>query len=328
MRFLPVEAVVRRVDVQHIVDRIDMNELLERVDLDQLLDRIDIDKLMSRIDLDTLVGRVDVDKIVDRVDVAKIVDRVDFEEILDRIDMNELLDRIDIEQLISRTELGGILMRSTTGIAERGLDFVRAQGVGLDQMLNRWVNRVLRRDASEAPSGPALLVDAVGNYAGPVTRVTAFALDSAVSGIALAVIVAAASAVIELVARRTIDPADAPPAVGSILVLLWLFLYYYVSWSAAGKTVGMAMLGLRVVRRDGSALDHRHAFLRVLAFPFSFLIFGLGFAGIVVGREHRALHDVVGDTTVVYDWDARAAKLRILAADGTQLAPSPRTGDT
>lgn len=185
----------------------------------------------------------------------------------------------------------------------------------------------------------------VGHYAGPVTRLTAFAIDSAISGIGLSVMVAAATAVIELVARTKVDPADAPPAVGSIVLALWLFLYYYVSWSAAGKTVGMAMLGLRVVRRDGAALDHRHAFLRVLAFPFSFLFFGLGFAGIVVGREHRAFHDAVGDTTVVYDWDARAAKLRILAAapptsgsvpdataDRSRLgyAPRPprRTGDT
>ncbi len=168
----------------------------------------------------------------------------------------------------------------------------------------------------------------VGNYAGPVTRLTAFAIDSGVSGIALAVMVAAASAVIELVARTTVDSADAPPAVGSIILLLWLFLYYYVSWSAAGKTVGMAMLGLRVVRRDGSALDHRHAFLRVLAFPFSFVFFGLGLVGILVGREHRALHDVVGDTTVVYDWDARAAKLRILAGQSGTTPQTRRENET
>lgn len=155
----------------------------------------------------------------------------------------------------------------------------------------------------------------VGHYAGPVTRLTAFAIDSAVSGTALAVMISAMSAVIELVARRDIDAANAPPAVGSVVLLVWLFLYYYVSWSATGKTVGMAMLGLRVVRRDGSPLDHRHALLRTLAFPFSFLFVGLGFVGIVVSREHRALHDFVGDTTVVYDWDARAAKLKMLAAE-------------
>jgi hypothetical protein len=48
-------------------------------------------------------------------------------------------------------------------------------------------------------------------------------------------------------------------------------------------------------------------------FPFSFLFFGLGLIGIAIGQEHRALHDVAAGSTVVYDWDARAARLRFLA---------------
>jgi hypothetical protein len=33
----------------------------------------------------------------------------------------------------------------------------------------------------------------------------------------------------------------------------------------------------------------------------------------VIGRERRALHDVIAGTTVVYDWDARAARWRLLS---------------
>jgi hypothetical protein len=32
-----------------------------------------------------------------------------------------------------------------------------------------------------------------------------------------------------------------------------------------------------------------------------------------VNRERRALQDLIADTAVVYAWDARAARLRILA---------------
>jgi hypothetical protein len=53
--------------------------------------------------------------------------------------------------------------------------------------------------------------------------------------------------------------------------------------------------------------------LRTLALPLSFLTLGLGFVGIVTNREHRALHDRIAGSTVVYDWDARAARLRFLA---------------
>ena len=74
----------------------------------------------------------------------------------------------------------------------------------------------------------------------------------------------------------------------------------------------MAVVGIRVVGRDGGELTARRGVVRAMAFPLSFLLFGLGFVGIVVGRERRALHDVIAHTTVVYDWDARSARLRLL----------------
>jgi xanthosine utilization system XapX-like protein len=51
----------------------------------------------------------------------------------------------------------------------------------------------------------------------------------------------------------------------------------------------------------------------VITWPLSLLALGLGFLGIVVGREHRALHDVLAGTAVAYAWDARAASIRFLA---------------
>jgi uncharacterized RDD family membrane protein YckC len=56
--------------------------------------------------------------------------------------------------------------------------------------------------------------------------------------------------------------------------------------------------------------------VRTLAFPLSFLLLGLGFAGILLGRDRRALHDSIAGTAVVYAWDARAARLRFLAREG------------
>jgi hypothetical protein len=42
-----------------------------------------------------------------------------------------------------------------------------------------------------------------------------------------------------------------------------------------------------------------------------------------VQREHRALHDLIAGTAVVYSWDARAARLRFLAreAEMTRIPP-------
>ena len=82
----------------------------------------------------------------------------------------------------------------------------------------------------------------------------------------------------------------------------------------------MAILGMRVVCADGRIVDPWRGVVRALVFPLSFLLFGLGFLGILVGREHRALHDVIAGTTVVYSWDARSARLGFLTRQPAQDA--------
>ena len=98
-----------------------------------------------------------------------------------------------------------------------------------------------------------------------------------------------------------------------IVYVAWQFLYFGFQWAADGSTWGMALLGVQVVRADGMRLDHWRGWVRSLTFPLGFLTLGLGFLGILVQREHRALYDVIAGTAVVYAWDARAARLRYLA---------------
>ena len=68
------------------------------------------------------------------------------------------MQRIDIDALMEKTELGTIIARSTTGVVSEVLDVVRAQGVGLDDFIARWTNRILRRKPGTLPLGPAALV--------------------------------------------------------------------------------------------------------------------------------------------------------------------------
>jgi uncharacterized RDD family membrane protein YckC len=109
----------------------------------------------------------------------------------------------------------------------------------------------------------------------------------------------------------------------AVLFVLWEFTYFGYSWAVSGRTFGMAALGIRVVGADGSVLEPRRGIVRALVFPLSFLLCGLGFLGILVQREHRALHDLIAGTAVVYAWDARAARLRFLARQ-PELAPGDK----
>jgi uncharacterized RDD family membrane protein YckC len=151
-----------------------------------------------------------------------------------------------------------------------------------------------------------------GHYAGIVTRFAAFVIDV----LTIAILFALAGHVVEYVftvlLRDPVRLSEAPVA-SAVALIAWVFLYCAYPLAASGRTFGMAVLGVRAVRVDGGDLDARHAVIRVLAFPLSFLLVGLGFLLILLRRDRRALHDLIARSAVVYAWDARAARLRFLA---------------
>ena len=156
-----------------------------------------------------------------------------------------------------------------------------------------------------------------GHYAGVVTRLTSYLIDAFLVSALFSLITAGLVWLVELVTGNNYDASDIGSVAGGAVFLVWLFLYFWLPMSIWGKTFGMAILGLELVRRDGDHVGAGRVAIRVVTFPISFLIFGLGFLGILVGREHRALHDVFAGTTIVYAWDARAARLRFLATQRT-----------
>jgi uncharacterized RDD family membrane protein YckC len=153
-----------------------------------------------------------------------------------------------------------------------------------------------------------------GHYAGFVSRFVAYAVDLGVITLLFGLAVAAASFAATLITGHSVNWSRSDVVV-AVLYGCWWLLYFGYSWAANGKTFGMALLGVRVVSTEGDAASPLHAIVRTLVFPLSFALFGLGFLGIIVGRERRALHDVIAGTCVVYTWDARAQRLHFLARD-------------
>jgi uncharacterized RDD family membrane protein YckC len=163
------------------------------------------------------------------------------------------------------------------------------------------------------------LVSYQGHYAGAVSRFAAYAIDLAASTAVFSLALAAISYAVHVVTGHNVSWSRSNIVVAVIFVV-WQFVYFGYSWAVSGRTFGMAVLGLRVVRADGLNLEPRQGVIRALVFPLSFLLFGLGFLGILVQREHRALHDLIAGSAVIYAWDARAARLRFLARQA-ELAP-------
>ena len=161
-----------------------------------------------------------------------------------------------------------------------------------------------------------------GHYAGFASRFASFVVDLIVlTGIFMLVLAAINFA------ASVITGKDIAFNRGNLWVviayLVWGFIYFAHFWGLNGRTAGGAMFGVQVLTDDGADVSLRRAALRTLVFPLSFLILGLGFLGILLGDQRRALHDVIAGTVVVYSWDARAARLRFLSRESSPGADRP-----
>jgi uncharacterized RDD family membrane protein YckC len=167
-------------------------------------------------------------------------------------------------------------------------------------------------DATPSGAPAATQQNFLGRYAGFASRYVAFIVDEGTITGLFALTVALVSFAAKVLTGNSISWNKGDVWL-SLAFVGWQFIYFAYSWAASGKTFGMALLGVRVVRADGADAGARRAVVRTLALPLSFLLFGLGFLGILLGDQRRALHDVIAGTAVLYSWDARAARLRFLS---------------
>ena len=98
------------------------------------------------------------------------------------------------------------------------------------------------------------------------------------------------------------NPAMFAGLFGIVLLLNFAISCAYSTFllSSRGGTVGMLVLGLRVIKADGSQLTAGQAFVRFLAYLVNSFTLFIGFIIIVFDDQKRALHDRMCDTRVIY----------------------------
>ena len=129
--------------------------VMERV-LDLVVQSIDVDALAQQVDVDALLRQVDVNRLVQRVDMNAVIEKVAVNALLDQVDINHLIARVDIDAIVRQTDLGAVVSMSSGHVAGRAVDIVRAQGVELDRLIDRWVRRLLRRKDPGLVAPPTL----------------------------------------------------------------------------------------------------------------------------------------------------------------------------
>lgn len=303
------------------------HRVLDIVDPNVVLDNVDVDGVLDRVDVNALLDRVDVDELLLRVDVNTLLDRVDIDALLARADIDALMERVNVKRLVDRAGIPDIVAESTSYLGGSALDLFRRPLVGLDEIIVRVLNRLVRRDISTFPEGPAKLLVWVdehhgesrsiktGRYAGPITRILAVLLDSLAVTFTFTLMAGGVTLLVSLFVPNLTIPTAAGVAYVVALVL-WALTYLFLSVAIFGKTIGKFVLGLRVVSSEGSPmLTGRQASIRAISYPISFLFLGVGLWGVFFSRERRTWHDHFAGTAVVYDWGSRAAMLPTPLAD-------------
>ena len=159
----------------------------------------------------------------------------------------------------------------------------------------------------KTPPPPVIL----GRYAGFFSRGAAFLLDRAFAfGIAFVIMV-----VIDYLLRffridQWLERLSEGAMLNALLVLLLstLGIYLLVSisydvgfWLLSGQTPGKRVLGVRVMRTDGTRLRLGNALLRQVGYWIS-AIFYLGFFWILFDNKRQGFHDKLAGTIVTYSW--------------------------
>ena len=290
---------------------------------EKVVDVVDPDVVIEHVDIDAIIQRVDVNALLERVDVDALVDRIDLDRLMSRIDMDAIIEQIDVKDIVDRAGVADIVKESTGQLAGSAIDVFRRQIVALDAILSRTTYRLIGRDPTQRPlaprdlgeDGPAVAesgrTEVTGYYAGPLNRLAAFLIDAVIVWSSFVLTFAGIFFIVELFISSDIrrPRGSEVGAIAVLLLVLWAFIYMWVGLALAGRTLGMAFVGLRVVTREGAPITGTQAFVRTIVFPFSFVILGLGFLGIFTSPERRAMHDAAAGSTVVYDWGDRPAEL-------------------
>ena len=94
--------------------------------------------------------------------------------------------------------------------------------------------------------------------------------------------------------------SETTSAILAITLVFLEFIYFGFLWGTYGKTIGMSIFNIKVVRTGGDQVGFFRAGLRgTVGYWVSGLIFGLGFIWALFDFNRQAWHDKLFDTIVV-----------------------------
>jgi uncharacterized RDD family membrane protein YckC len=135
--------------------------------------------------------------------------------------------------------------------------------------------------------------------AGIVSRLTADAVDLVVITILYFAVLVAWATVVYLATSQSFALPNPAPRFDAVALFVLQVIYTAIGWSGPRRTVGKALLGVRVVRSDSTEVSVARGFVRAFVCALIGLPLLLWAA---VSKRNAALYDLPLKTAVIYDW--------------------------
>jgi len=148
--------------------------------------------------------------------------------------------------------------------------------------------------------------------AGFISRSTAFIIDLVIISLTSTLIIFGLNEIlaffgIKVLITRWIGGSVNPETINNAVRILaglitWTYalLYFAVFWYIIGYTPGKYLLGLEIIRLNGTRLGFGKCLLRVLSYYLSALLLFMGFFWIIFDHKRQGLHDKIAGTIVIY----------------------------
>jgi uncharacterized RDD family membrane protein YckC len=222
-------------------------------------------------------------------------------ELVDEVARSPLLERV-IRDAVSSPAVRQALTASTSTVGSEMVGSLRRATVRADAAVERPPRRWLHRP-----------VPAAGVYAGAASRGLALVLDVLIAQLLFLVVAGS----VALVTSLTVGGGHSW-WYGALAGVGWLIVqaaYFIGFWASAGRTPGMALLGLRVRDARNQAPGVIRSAVRLVGLWIAVAIVFLGFVPVLVDDRRRALQDFLAGTEVVYS-----------SGEGEVASPAPEEG--
>ncbi|MGB7685791.1 MAG: RDD family protein [Solirubrobacterales bacterium] len=180
---------------------------------------------------------------------------------------------------------------------------ISAQGAGLIEDIGRTIGNVARRldDSFERVIRRIFFRKPrpePTNHAGVVSRALAMVIDGVFVNLGFTALVALVTLVGNAFGGNANGGSSIAIAVGSTAWLALGAVFLLGFWSLAGQTPGMRFVGIHL---SVERLPLGRSVKRLIGLGLSVITFGIGFLGVIFGKQRRAWEDRMSGTDVIYD---------------------------